>query len=122
VVFVGALNSRDSHHNVAVKYLSALASDPDVFVSASTLLELDLLFKARGYTYEERFNTWLELSQKIPAEKTIRQTATSLAAASELESEGMDYFDALLTALSLESGAQVVTDDKVVAQKVEVLW
>lgn len=122
VVFVGALNPLDQHHRAATRHLASLISDPDVFVPTSTLLELDLLFKARGYTTEERYQTWLELTPKIPAEKTTVQTATSFAVASELESEGMDYFDALLTARSLELGAKIVTDDKDIAKRAETQW
>ncbi|MGH9922663.1 MAG: hypothetical protein ACRD38_07915, partial [Nitrososphaerales archaeon] len=71
MVIVGALNARDRHHGKASKYLETLATDNDVLVPLSTLMEFDLLMKARDYTDEERRSTWVELAPKISSQRIL---------------------------------------------------
>lgn len=122
VVPMGALNPSDRHHMKATKHLASLSKDPEVALPISVVFEVDLTLKARGYTHDERRQTWLELSPKLPAGKIIPQTAVSMAAASSLESEGMDYFDALVVAQALELQAVVITNDQSIARKVATVW
>lgn len=122
IVIVGALNVRDSHHRKASKYLDMLAMDNDVFMPLSTLIEFDLLMKARDYTDDERRSSWIELAPKISSQKIIGQTASTFVRASELQNEGMGYFDSLITALAQEFNSSVITDDKDIAIHVETEW
>lgn len=122
IVIVGALNVRDSHHRKASKYLDMLAMDNDVFMPLSTLIEFDLLMKARDYTDDERRSSWIELAPKISSQKITGQTASTFVRASELQNEGMGYFDSLITALAQEFNSSVITDDKDIAIHVETEW
>ena len=122
IVIVGALNVRDRHHGKASKYLEMLAMDNDVVVPLSTLIEFDFLMKARDYTDEERKTSWIELASKISPQKVIAQTASTFVRASELQKEGMGYFDSLITALAQELNSSVVTYDKQIARHVETEW
>ncbi len=122
VVIVGALNPDDRHHKKSLIYLDDLKRVPAVHIPDSTLFEFDLLMKARGYAEAERETTWLELSLKIPRRKTVSVSSTALAAASELQADGMGYFDSLITALALELGASVITDDRAIAARVKAEW
>ena len=122
VVLVGALNPEDEHHRKASAHLQSLAENHAVMVPSTTLIELDLLMKARDYNEEERRQTWLELSPRLSREKIAVPTPTSMGEACLLEREGMDYFDALITALALELGAQIVTDDKAISVRVPSSW
>lgn len=122
IVIVGALNARDRYHGKASKYLEMLAMDNDVLVPLSTLMEFDLLMKARDYTDEERRSTWVELASKISSQKILVHTTSTFVRASELQKEGMGYFDSLITALAQELNSSVVTYDKQIARHVETEW
>ncbi len=122
IVIVGALNVRDRHHKKASKYLDILPMDNDLVMPLSTLMEFDLLMKARGYTYDERRSTWIELTSKIPSQKLIGHSFPVFIRASELQKEGMGYFDSLITALAQALNSSVITDDTDIAKHVETMW
>jgi len=122
VVIVGALNVRDKHYRKASKYLDMLAMDNDIVIPISTLMEFDLLMKARNYTDDERRSTWIELAPKISPQKLLGHTASTFVRASELQKEGVGYFDSLITALAQELNSSVITDDKDIAKCVEAEW
>ncbi len=122
IVIVGALNVRDRHHKKASKYLGILPMDNDLVMPLSTLMEFDLLMKARGYTYDERRSTWIELTPKIPSQKLIGHSTPVFIRALELQKEGMGYFDSLITALAQTLNSSVITDDTDVAKHVETMW
>ena len=122
IVIVGAINVRDRHNKKASKYLDTLAMDNDLFMPLSTLMEFDLLMKARDYTDDERRSSWIDLASKISPQKILGHTAATFVRASELQKEGMGYFDSLITALALELNSSVITDDKDIAKHVETEW
>ncbi len=122
VVLVGSLNIKDKHHKKAVRYLDMLSVDNDTFIPVSTMLEFDLLMKARDYTDNERRSTWIELSPKISSQKVLGQSVTTLVRASELQREGMGYFDSLVTALAQELNSIVITNDRDITKHVESEW
>ena len=122
IVIVGALNVRDRHHRKASKYLDMLAVANDLVMPLSTLMEFDLLMKARDYTDDERRSSWIELAPKISPQKLLGHTASTFIRASELQKEGMGYFDSLITALAQELNSSVITDDKYIAKHVETEW
>ncbi|MGH9879047.1 MAG: type II toxin-antitoxin system VapC family toxin, partial [Nitrososphaerales archaeon] len=119
MVIIGALNARDRYHRKASKYLEMLAKDNDVLLPLSTLMEFDLLMKTRNYADEERRSTWVELAPKISSQRILSHTAATFVRASELQKEGMGYFDSLITALAQELNSSVVTYDKQIAKHVE---
>ncbi len=122
MVIVGALNPNDAHHKKASTYLDRLGKLAEISIPDSTLIEFDLLMKARNYTEAERETTWLELSPKIPREKVMGMSVTALATASALQAEGMGHFDSLVTGLAMELRATVITDDKAIAAKIKSEW
>ncbi len=71
VVIVGALNPDDKRYKRATAYLDALTEDATSFIPLSTLIEFDLLMKARKYADAERRTTWLEISPRIPFRKIL---------------------------------------------------
>ena len=85
-------------------------------------MEFDLLMKARDYTDDERRSSWIELASKISPQKILCHTAATFVRASELQKEGMGYFDSLITALAQELNSSVITDDKDKAKHVEIEW
>ena len=122
IIIVGALNVRDRHHKKASKYLDVLAMDNDLVIPLSTLMEFDLLMKARDYTDDEKRSSWIEMASKISPQKILGHTATTFVRASELQKEGMGYFDSLITALAQELNSSVITDDKDIAEHVQTEW
>ncbi len=122
VVIVGALNPDDKRYKRATAYLDALTEDATSFIPLSTLIEFDLLMKARKYEDAERRTTWLEISPKIPFRKILSHMPTDLAKAAQLQNEGISYFDALIAALASEQKGTVITDDKSIAARVPTEW
>lgn len=122
VVIVGALNPDEKRHKKASAHLNDLTEDATVVIPGSTMIEFDLLMKIRNYADEERTTTWLEISPKIPSRKILSHTTVDLMKASELQKEGMTYFDSLITALALERKGVVITDDKAIASRVATEW
>jgi predicted nucleic acid-binding protein len=110
VYLVALLNPDDPKHEEAVELLSDLGTSRRV--SQAALIELDLLMKSRGFTIEERRNAWLVLTRVIPEEAVELLAPKDFAVAVELyESEGLDYFDALVAAQCVVRNAKPVTTD-----------
>ncbi len=120
VVLIGAIRKEDLHHEKAKEHLNSLSTE-DVFIPASTIIEFDLELKAHGYTPEERETTLEEVAAKIPPNKTLPTTATSLIAVARLESK-LSYFDAMIVATALELGAEVVTTDQKIKNHMPTVW
>ena len=96
-----------------------LSKEKDVYVPSSVILEFDLEMKAHGYTPEERRLTWEDMLVKIPPNKVLPPTPSSFAEVPRLETE-LTYFDAIITCMSKELEASVVTADK--GLKVKTCW
>jgi predicted nucleic acid-binding protein len=110
VYLVALLNPDDPKHEEAVELLSDLGTSRRV--SQAALIELDLLMKSRAFTIEERRNAWLVLTRVIPEEAVELLAPKDFAVAVELhESEGLDYFDALVAAQCVVRNAKPVTTD-----------
>ncbi len=58
----------------------------------------------------------------VPSGKLIANSASSLRDAINLQENGMDYFDSLITSLARENGSTVVTTDKKIAASVDSEW
>ena len=118
VYLVVFLNPDDPRHEEAVELLSDLGTSRRV--SQAALIELDLLMKSRGFTIEERRNAWLVLTRVIPEEAVELLAPKDFAVAVELhESEGLDYFDALVAAQCVVRNAKPVTTDTAILKTLE---
>jgi len=94
----------------AVELLSDLGAGRRV--SQTSLIELDLLMKSRGFSPEERNEAWLVLAQVVPEGAIEPLAPQDFAAAVKLhESEGLDHFDALVAAQCMVRNAKPVTTD-----------
>ena len=121
MVFVSALNPDERHHKTAMAHLRSLGSGQDVYVSTSTLTELDIVLQKNGYTRNEIFETWQALAPLI-GRKLIATTPTAHQMAAMLRLGGMTYFDSLITALAQERKAVVITRDLEVTKRVQTEW
>jgi predicted nucleic acid-binding protein len=121
MVFVSALNPRDSHHKAAMSHLRSIRSNRDVFVPTSTLTELDLVLRNNGYTRNEMFETWQALSPLIGG-KVMATTPTAHQNSAMLRLGGMTYFDSLIVALAQERRAVVISKDPEVTKRVDTEW
>jgi predicted nucleic-acid-binding protein len=122
VALIGYLNSGDREHRRSVEHITQVSSDDDVFVPDLSLIEADLVMKTRGYSYSEREISWRALETKIPSPKIAVHSISSIYSALDLQEEGMDYFDSLLTSLARETDSTVITTDKAIAAAVKTEW
>jgi len=118
VYLVAFLNPDDPRHKEAVELFSDLGASKRV--SQAALIELDLLMKTRGFTLDERRNAWLVLTRVIPENAVEPLAPKDFAVAVELhESEGLDYFDALVAAQCVVRNAKPVTTDAAILKTFE---
>ncbi len=122
VVLIGYLNPLDKEHRPSVGHLEKVNSDEDVFVPNLSLVEADLVMKIRGYSHSERETSWRALESKIPQSKIMVHSVSSIYSALQLQEQGMDYFDSLITSLALETSSIVVTTDKQIGTAVKTEW
>lgn len=122
VALIGYLNPKDREHRRSVEYVEMVSSEDGVFVPAFSLIEADLVMKTRGYSNPERELSWRALETMIQPPKIAVHSISSIYAALDLQDEGMDYFDSLLTSLARETESTVITTDKAIAASVETEW
>ncbi|MDG7008039.1 MAG: PIN domain-containing protein [Nitrososphaerota archaeon] len=122
VALIGYLNPRDREHRRSVHHMERVASDEEVFVPVTSLVEADLVMKVRGYSDSERETSWGALESAVPRAKVVSNTVSSVRAAVELQRTGMDYFDSLIAALAKEAGSRVITTDASIKDIVETEW
>ncbi len=122
VAIVGYLNPKDKAHKRSAEHISRVASDGDVFVPNTSLIEADLVMKINGYTYPERATSWRALESKIPSTKIVASSVLSIYSALRLQEEGMDYFDSLISALAQETNSAVITTDREIKAVVKTEW
>jgi hypothetical protein len=80
--------------------------------------------KGCNYTKDQRRDAFDWLSAFVPENKLVANTVTSLKIAADLGDEpGLDYFDALISAITTEQGASVLTTDEMIfkSSKYEVV-
>lgn len=93
-----------------------------MFVPAVVLIETDLVMKVRGYDLAEREVSWRALEDKIPQSKIIVNSISSIFSAMELQRQGMEYFDSLISSLALETDSIVITTDKAIDRIARTEW
>lgn len=119
VVLVGALREDDKHHKKCMEHLSSLQNE-DAYIPSTSLLEFDLAMKIRGFTDEERKITWEDMAALIPHDKVLPLSTATFIKAAELGK--MSYFDALITALTEEFDAVVITTDEAIRRETRWEW
>jgi len=78
--------------------------------------------KMRGYEDSEREVSWRALESRIPRSKIIAHSVSSVYSAIELQRQGMDYFDYLISSIALETSSVVVTTDRTIKVVVQTEW
>lgn len=122
MVIIGSLDRTSKLHPRCIKYLSSVYEGKETFVPAISILETDLVMKARRYSYEERRISWQALDYKIPINKIVTNSVSSIQAAISLQEKGMDYFDSLIGSSAMEHKATVMTTDRVIGSVVPTEW
>ncbi len=116
-----ALNPRDPKHSAALK---VLRSEQELVVTDTSILEFELVLKARGRKDQEIKESLLALSEffsstDIKEEKTI--DLDLLVLSSEIQSKnGLSFLDSLIAASALSLDSAVVGDDKAFDQVSEL--
>jgi len=114
VALVSYIEPNDPFHEDGKKHVRSVTTTDEVFVPSVALLELDIILKSRGFSYDERKRIFELLSAPIPSEKVLRLTTSILKRAVELDrvaSWRRHYFDVLIASLAREYAADVVTTD-----------
>ncbi len=122
VAIIGCLNPKDRTHARSIEHLSRVTSHSDMFVPMISLIEADLVMKIKGYEHSEREISWRALESRIPPSRIIANTVSSIYSAMELQKQGMDYFDSLISSLARETNSVVITTDRAIASIVQTEW
>ncbi len=122
VAIIGSLNPRDREHTRSVEHMRQIASHSDVYVPVLALIEADLVMKVKGYDHSEREISWRALESKIPPSKILSSNVPSIYSAIQMQREGMDYFDSLISSLAKETNSIVLTPDKAIGNIVRTEW
>ena len=121
LVLVSAMNPDDRHHKAGMGHLRDLQSVEGVYVPSATLIEFDLVLRNNRYTEAEIAETWTALSPFI--EKKFLGAGPSVhLLAVKLRSEGLTYFDSLITAFARETRSTVITRDAEISKHVGTEW
>ena len=117
VYLVAYLNPEDPLHEEAVDILDGIGGERRV--SQAALLELDLIMKSRGFSLEERVDTWTLLSALLDGHvEPLTPNDFGLAAILS-EVYGLDYFDSLVSAQCINRSAKPLTTDNAIIKAVE---
>ena len=122
VALIGCLNPKDRTHKRSTEHIAQVVSHNDIFVPMISLVEADLVMKMRGYEDSERELSWRALENRIPRSKIIAHSVSSIYSAVELQRQGMDYFDSLISSIALETNSVVVTTDRAIEAVVQTEW
>lgn len=112
-VLFAAADDEDRFHEAARSCLEGLSSR--VVLGTFTLAEFDIVLKSSGYTSKERGDELLLLLKEFPfAASCVHHVSFStFVLASDIEASlGLDYFDALIAAESIEHDGAVVSSDR----------
>ena len=122
VAIIGFLNTKDRLHARSVEHLESVSSEDDVVVPDSALIETDLLLKISGYDDSEREISWNAIESKIPSNKIVPNSTSSIHHAIDLQKQGLDYFDSLIASLAKTMDSTVITTDRKIGNVVLIDW
>jgi len=114
VVLFGTADSKDKYHEQAKKHLREI-SKPEMYLGAFALFEFDVTLKSRGFSFEQRMETYALLLRDYPdlERKVAQLTPSVLYVTSRLEEElQLEYFDAGIAAEALQLDGSVVSTDR----------
>jgi predicted nucleic-acid-binding protein len=115
VVLIAFSNENDPLNEKASSYIFEIAVGKDILVPSATLLEFDLELKTHGISDKDRMNIHSKLKPLISADKVLPLTPAVLERASQISPKAKwrgAYFDTLIVAAGLESGAtSAITTD-----------
>ena len=122
MVLVTSINPRDERHLKALNHLDAVTLDVETFVPAPVLIEFELELMSHGFDEDQRRIILEDLITAVPKNKVLPQSVNAMLNALTLYQSGVTYFDSLIAGMAQESGATVITTDKVVAKVVKTTW
>jgi predicted nucleic-acid-binding protein len=108
VVLIAFSNENDPLNGKASQYVFEIGMGQDILVPSATLLEFDLELKTHGVDDRDREKLHSNLKQLIPANRVLPLTPAVLERASQISPKANwrgAYFDTLIVATGLESGA-----------------
>ena len=108
VVLIAFVDQNDPRHEKAGKYILDISAESDVFVPSATLLEFDLELKTHGVSDADRERVHSRLGRLIPQNRVLPSTPAVLGRAAQLARKARwrgAYFDTMIVATGLESGA-----------------
>jgi len=113
VYLVAYINPTDKLHKEALQLIENI--NQQTLVSSYALIEFDLIMKSRGFTEDERIDTWTLLETKINGNIASPHPQDHRIAA-ELQKLNYDYFDSLIASQAVRLKAQPQTTDKMIIQ------
>jgi len=114
VVLFGCADSKDRHHERAVKHLQTI-SESTTYLATLALMEFDVVLKSRGIGFENRMMKHAALIRDYPniEDKVAGLTPSTFYLAAKLEDEaGLEYFDAGIAAEALQLDGKIISTDK----------
>ncbi len=116
VVLIGFSDQNDPQNQKASEYVFEVSIGQDIFVPSAVLLEFDLELKTHNLSDNNRERIHSKLKQLIPQNKVLPLTPAVLECAARISPKakwGGAYFDTLIVATGLESGAaSALTTDR----------
>ena len=108
VVLIAFSNESDPLNEKASEYMFEIGIGLDILVPSATLLEFDLELKTHGVEDKDREKLHSALKHLIPVNRVLPLTPAVLERASQISPKASwrgAYFDTLIVATGLESGA-----------------
>ena len=111
VYLVAYFRVEDPCHKEAREIIEKLGDE--VKISEASLIEFDLLLGSRGFTLDERFETWMVLNSLIDDRDIEVVTPKDLFLATYMVYKyGIDYFDSIISAQCIIRRAIPITTDR----------
>lgn len=122
--FIKALiDPKDHLHRYSLRALEELKK-PDWVITSSAFLELDLLLKRSGISFEERYEIFESLKAEIPVDKIVALIHGSLSRAIDFQRRYRRmkdfYFDSLHLAIAALYDGVIVSSDRAFDQVTEI--
>jgi len=124
--FIKALiDPRDHLHSYSLKALQELKK-PEWVIASSGFLELDLLLKHSGISFDERHEIFESLKAEIPRDKIVTLYHESLSKAVDFQRRYRRmkdfYFDSIHLAIAALHDGVIASSDHAFDQVKEVSW
>jgi len=126
VVIFAAADTKDKYHEIGLKYLKGV-NEGLYLIPSFALIEFDIILKSKGFSIKERMEKYALLISDFPKiEKyVVKVTPSTMYDLARLEKEyNLDYFDAAISAQSLQIDGIVITTDKKISniKEIKTIW